>query len=81
MTDHQQPAFHANHHACQFEARIDGVVVFAATTAAPVKAFIVANGGVIEEPKAMSRSAARRMEANTRGRHGGYGVSRSGRRQ
>jgi len=74
-------SFHTNHDLCQFEARIDGQVVFSATTAAPVKAFIVANGGVLETPKPQSRTAARRMEATGRGNSGGYGVSRSGRRQ
>jgi len=72
---------HINYITNRFEAIQDGQVVFAATTAAPVKAFVTANGGVIETPTPMSRSAARRMEAAGRGRHGGYGVSRSGRRQ
>ena len=80
MTDHQQPVLHTNTALKQFEARVDGDVVFAATTAAPVKAFITANGGVIEEPKAQSRTAARRMEQAGRVQ-GGVGFSRSGRRQ
>jgi len=75
------PSLHINHDLRQFEARIDGQVVFAATTAAPVKAFIRDNGGVVETPKPMSRSAARRIEQQSRGSSGGYGVSRSGRRQ
>ena len=72
---------HTNTATKRFEARIDGQVVFAATTAAPVKAFVVEHGGVIEEPKPQSRTAARRMEQQARGSSGGYGVSRSGRRQ
>jgi len=79
MTDHQQPAFHTNHDACQFEARINGVVVFAATTAAPVKAFVLANGGTVETPNPQSRTAARRVEQAQRVQ-GGVGFSRSGRR-
>ncbi len=75
------PSFHINYITNRFEARIDGVVVFAATTAALVKAFVEAHGGVVETPKPMSRTAARRMEATGRGNSGGYGVSRSGRRQ
>jgi len=77
MTDHQQPAFHINYDLRQFEARIDGEVVFAATTAAPVKAFVVEHGGVLETPKPQSRTAARRMEATGRGNSGGWGQSRS----
>ena len=74
-------SFHINHDLRQFEARIDGQVVFAATTAASVKAFIRDNGGVLETPKQMSKTAARRVEQASRQNSGGYGVSRSGRRQ
>ena len=73
------PHFHINHDLRQFEARIDGHVVFAATTAAPVKAFVEAHGGVIETPKSMSKTAARRIEQAGRVQ-GGVGFSRSGRR-
>jgi len=77
MTDQQQPAFHMNTAMKRFEARIDGQVVFAATTAAPVKAFVIEHGGVVETPKAQSRTAAMRMEATGRGNSGGWGQSRS----
>jgi len=78
MTDHQQPVFHTNTALKQFEARVDGDVVFAATTAAPVKAFVLEHGGTVETPKPQSRSTARRMEQASRVQ-GGVGFSRSGR--
>jgi len=75
------PQFHINCDLRQFEARIDGQVVFAASTAAPVKAFVLEHGGgTVETPKPQSRSAARRMEQATRVQ-GGVGFSRSGKRQ
>lgn len=80
MTDQQQPVLHTNTAMKRFEARIDGVVVFSATTAALVKAFVLAHGGTIETPKPQSRSAARRIEQQARGRNSGIGYTRSGRR-
>ncbi len=63
-----------------FEVHIDGQLLFASKTRAAAVEVFLAHGGVLDTPKPMSRSAARRMEATGRGNSGGWGVSRSGRR-
>ncbi len=64
-----------------FEVHVDGQLLFASKTRAAAVEVFRAHGRTVETPKTMSRTAARRVEQQARGNSGGYGVSRSGRRQ